>query len=261
MYTKSDILHALTAMQINSHGTLLIHSSMKAVGVVENGADTVLDACIEYMQPGLLVLPTHSWSEESLVDNVYNPLTEPSCVGILTNLFLQRPGVVRSLHPTHSVAAIGKDAAAYVAGEERFGTPCPREGCWGRLYDRKAQVLFLGCSLKRNTFIHGVEEWNAIPERIAEHPRRIKIVMPDGGLTERTMHGHYNSSGNVSHNYDKLLPAFLALGIARKGQLGDAECYVCDAVGMADFTSALLQRNQDVFLDDTPIPVEWYTTE
>ncbi len=261
MYTKAEILNALTAMSIDSEGTLLIHSSMKAIGLVENGADTVLDACIEYMQKGLLVFPTHSWSERNLVDNVYNPLIEPSCVGILTNLFLRRPGVVRSLHPTHSVAAIGKDAAAFIAGEERFDTPCPRNGCWGRLYDRQAQVLFLGCSLKTNTFIHGIEEWNGIPNRIADHPRHIKIVMPDGNIFKRSLHGHQSPGGDVSHNYDKLLPAFLACGIARKGQLGDAECYVCDAVGMADLTAAFLRKSPDLFINDVPIPEAWYLDE
>ena len=261
MYTKSDILHALAGMQIDPRGTVLIHSSMKAVGAVENGADTVLDACIEYMRPGLLVFPTHSWSEENLADNVYDPRTEPSCVGILTNLFLRRPGVMRSLHPTHSVGVLGKDAEAFIAGEEQCDTPCPRTGCWGRLYDSRAQIVFLGCSLKKNTFIHGVEEWNAIPGRIAQLPRHITIMLPDGGMMARPLYGHYSPVGDVSYNYDKLLPAFLSRGIARKGRLGDAECYVCDAVGMGDLTTALLQRNQDLFIDDTPIPVEWYANE
>jgi aminoglycoside 3-N-acetyltransferase len=259
MYTKSDLLKAITAIGINPQGTLLVHSSMKAIGEVEGRADTVLDAFIEYMHDGLLIFPTHSWHEKSLVDNIYNPRTEPSCVGLLTNLFLQRKGVVRSLHPTHSVAAIGKEASAYIAGEERFDTPCPRKGCWGKLYDRKAQILFLGCSLKTNTFIHGVEEWNRTPERIAPCPRRLKIIMPDGSVMNRTLHGHYSPHGDVSQNYDKLLPAFLAKGIAKEGRLGDAMCYLCDAVGMADLTSEFLQRNPDLFVDDAPIPGEWYT--
>jgi aminoglycoside 3-N-acetyltransferase len=257
MYTTADFLSALAALRISPTGTLLIHSSMKAIGPVEGGADTVLDACIAYMRDGLLLFPTHSWSDENLVDNVYNPLTEPSCVGILTNLFLRRPGVVRSLHPTHSVAALGRDAAAFVAGEEFAETPCPRAGCWGRLYDRGAQILFLGCSLKRNTFIHGVEEWNTIPNRLADQPRLLKIVMPDGRLFDRPLRGHSCPIGDVSQHYDKLLPAFLARGIAHRGQFGDADCYVCDAVGMADVTSAFLRHNPDLFLDDAPIPEAW----
>ena len=260
MYTKSDMKNALTMMQINPRGTLLIHSSMKAIGPVEGGADTVLDACIEYMQDGLLIFPTHTWSENNLPDNIYNPLTEPSCVGILTNLFLQREGVVRSLHPTHSVAAIGKDAAAYVAGEEHTNTPCPRNGCWGKLYDCHAQIMFMGSPPKRNTYIHGVEEWNKIPNRLAATPQPIKIVMPDGQLRDYALYGHDSPIPDISNNYGKLLPALLAQGIARKGYIGDAESYVCDAVGMGDLTSQFLQRNPDLFLDNEPIPVAWYAT-
>jgi aminoglycoside 3-N-acetyltransferase len=186
-------------------------------------------------------------------------LTEPSCVGILTNLFLQRPGVVRSLHPTHSVAAIGEEAAVYVAGEEYVDTPCPRQGCWGRLYDRQAQILFMGAPLYRNTYIHSVEEWNQIPHRLADQPRHIQIVMPDGSMVAFALYGHHAPNGDVSQHYGKLLPAFLARDIARKGMLGDADCYVCDAVGMGDLTTEFLQRNPDLFIDDTPIPLDWYT--
>lgn len=55
---------------------------------------------------------------------VFDSKKEPSCVGILTNLFMKRAGVVRSLHPTHSMAGFGKNAAEYLAGEEYRNTPC-----------------------------------------------------------------------------------------------------------------------------------------
>ncbi|MBN2534211.1 MAG: AAC(3) family N-acetyltransferase [Spirochaetales bacterium] len=81
---------------------------MKATGKVEHGAETVLDAFIEYMADGLLVFPTHTWVQINSGYNIFNPLTEPYVV-ILTNLFRKRPGVLRSWHPTHSVAAPGRD--------------------------------------------------------------------------------------------------------------------------------------------------------
>lgn len=137
MYTKEDLFADIKAMGVDPEGTLLIHSSMKAIGEVEGRADTVLDAFIEYMKDGLLIFPTHSWDADNLRNNIYDPLTEPSCVGILTNLFMKREGVLRSLHPTHSVAVLGKDAEEYIKDEENSETPCPRTGCWGRLYDRE----------------------------------------------------------------------------------------------------------------------------
>lgn len=118
MYTKEMLLGQLSEMNINPTGTLLVHSSMKAIGAVEGGADTVIDALMEYMKDGLIVFPTHTWAQMNEKYNVFNVKTEPSCVGLLTNVFRVRPGVKRSVHPTHSVAAYGKDAEAFSAAKK-----------------------------------------------------------------------------------------------------------------------------------------------
>jgi aminoglycoside 3-N-acetyltransferase len=258
MYTKADLISSISALGVKPDDTLLIHSSMKSIGEVENGADTVLDAFIEYMEPGLLIFPTHTWAQMDDEYSVFNPAIEPSCVGILSNLFFKRPGVLRSWHPTHSVAALGKDAAAYIEGEEQWDTPCSRSGCWGKLVDRKAKVLFLGCSLKSNTFLHGVEEWNQIPMRLANQYQYLSIITPDGRVIDRPLYRHYNSECNISDHYGKMETPFLQTGIAVKGCIGDAVSVLCDAAGMADLTSSFLQRNPDLFIDNRPVPVEWY---
>ena len=218
----------------------------------------MLDAFIEYMEPGLLVFPTHTWAQINDEYPIFNPMTERSCVGILTNLFLKRPSVLRSWHPTHSVAALGKDAAAFVEGDEQWDTPCSRGGCWGKLYDRKAKVLFLGCQLTRNTYLHGVEEWNNVPMRLTDKYHQLKIVTPEGKVIDRPMYRHHCPSGDVSSNYDKMEAPFIYLGIGKKGQIVDAASVLCDAVRMADLTSSYLQRNQNLFGDKLPVPIEWY---
>jgi aminoglycoside 3-N-acetyltransferase len=258
MVTKKEMTRQLAGMGIRPEDTVLIHSSMKAIGHVEQGAEGVLDVLMTYLEPGLLILPTHTWHQINDVYTIYDPLTEPACVGILPNLFMKRPGVIRSWHPTHSVAAYGRDAASYTAGEEQWDTPCPRQGCWGKLIDRHARILFLGCSLKRNTFLHGVEEWNQVPNRIASFYQPLKIRLPDGSLMDRPMRRHHAPGLEISDHYDKMEASFLACGIAVKRRFGEAECFVCDAEGMDRLTSACLQRNIDLFADDQPVPREWY---
>ena len=258
MYTKDDLKRDIENLGIKSDDTLLIHSSMKAIGQVEGGADTVLVAFMEYMNKGLLIMPTHSWNTINKDNNVFDPLKEPSCVGILTNLFMKRSGVTRSWHPTHSVAAYGRESKDYTTGEENTRTPCPRTGCWGKLYDRSAKILFLGCPMIRNTFIHGVEEWNGIDNRLAKKPTDLKIKSPDGKLIDCPQYTHHAPINDISLNYNKIKAALLHKGIAGKGKIGDAESYLCDAVGMADLTGEFLSKNPDLFIDDKPIPEEWY---
>jgi len=251
MYSKQDLLNAIIDIGVKPNDTLLIHSSYHAIGEVEGGADTVLDVFIEYLQDeGLLILPTHSWSNIDKDNPIFDPVAEPSCVGYLTNLFLERPGVIRSLHPTHSVAAIGKDAAEYTSGEEYSSTPAPRTGCWGKLYDRKAKILFLGCTMKRNTYLHSVEEWNEIPDRISKDIVVYKIKMPDGSFHELPSHRHgCTSSMDVSFNYDRVEPTFRKHDAVRYGKIGRANSILGDAVMMADIVTQLLKKNPDLFTD------------
>ncbi len=257
MYTKRDIIEHLIEIGIEKDDTLLVHSSMKAIGEVDGGADTILDAFMEYMKEGLLIFPTHTWNQINDEYRVFRVATEPSCVGLLTNLFLKRPGVVRSWHPTHSVAAYGKDAEEYVSGEELSETPCPRTGCWGKLYDRKAKILFLGCSPKKNTYLHGVEEWNKIENRLTDYYHPYQIMTPEGNLIDRPMRGHKSPVVDISFNYDKMMIPFLHSGVAKEGRIGDAKCFLCDAVGMAELTSTYLQRDPDLFLTGDPVPEDW----
>ena len=259
MQTKSDLLRDIQSLGIDPQGTLLIHSSMKAIGPVEGGADTVLDAWCDYMQEGLLIFPTHTWETIGEKNTVFDSRIEPSCVGILPELFRKRPGVVRSLHPTHSVAALGKDAVAYTAGEETAVTPLPRDGCWGKLLDRDAEILFLGCPLSKNTFIHGVEEWNHIPDRLAETTQRLSILGPAGEPYQVDMHRHHcEACEDISERYGMLEEPFRRLGAIRYGKFGDALCVVGKARKMNEIASQLLKKEPNLFLSVKAIPGEWY---
>lgn len=258
MYAKDDLKQQILTLGVKPEDTLLVHSSMKAIGEVEGGADTVLDAFSEVLAPGLLVLPTHTWRQVNAEYPIFDVAHEPSCVGILTNLFRQRPGVYRSWHPTHSVAALGKNAKEFTQGEEEFDTPCPRQGCWGKLYDRGAKLLFLGAHINRNTIIHGAEEWAKIPNRLTAGHQALKIRTPDGRLLERPMRRHAAPVPDISKNYGKLETPLFELGLAKRGKIGDAESILIDIVPMIDWTFRFLKQDPDLFLDLEPVPEAWY---
>lgn len=259
IYTKEDLKKQLQAMGLKSTDTVFIHSSMKSVGNVESRADGVIDAWMEYFAEGLLLLPTHTWKQMSEEYNVFDPKTEPACVGILPNIFRMREGVVRSLHPTHSIAAYGKDAAAYIAGEENATTPCPPGGVMERLRERKAKILLVGVTHIRNTFIHAVEEVFDVPERFTSKPVQFQIKMPDNTLKSVDLYRHYNPhTAHISESYDKMLEGYFETGVASKGKLGEADCIICDANGLFEVTGRILQKDKNCFIEKKQIPREWY---
>ncbi|MFD0957993.1 AAC(3) family N-acetyltransferase [Paenibacillus chungangensis] len=251
MHTRQSLIHQLENAGIDGKGTLLMHSSMKSIGEVEGGADTVLDALSDYMQEGLLVLPTHTWSSINADNPKFYVESSPVCVGILPERFRQRPGVHRSYHPTHSIAALGREAAAFAEGDERFDTPCHRESAWGKLLDRKATILLVGVDLRRNTFIHGIEEWADIPGRLTEGHEELYTVLGDG--TEMRVPSRRHHGLSWSEHFWKVEKLLEKQGAIYRAQLGDAEMWVCDTVQMTEILTDMLRHNPNLFSDNEPL--------
>lgn len=256
-YTKQSLKQDLAAMGLTGAETILIHSSMKSIGEVEGGADTVLDALMEYFAQGLLLLPTHTWRFMDGGNTVFDVRNSPCCVGILPELFRQRPGVIRSLHPTHSMAAYGKDAAAYLAGELETSTPCAPGGCYDRLRTVHGKILLLGVTHARNTFIHSVEEVLNVPHRLTDKPLKLTVVDEAGESHTAYMRRHYNADQpHISEDFVKLEQAYLDCGAAQNTKLGDAKCILCDAEGVFRVTRHVLAPNPEAFVVEPVIPAE-----
>ncbi len=173
MHTRESLFADLLRLGVEPGDTLLVHSSFKSLGPVEEGAAAVVGALEDALSPeGLLLMPSfnllpkggearaRNWSREST----------PSSVGWLTEFFRTLPGTVRSDHQSHSVAARGKNAAAFVGDHpslEGMETPWDRAP-WGRTYGTQSpmlkayrcpagKVLMLGTDHKSCTYCHVVE--------------------------------------------------------------------------------------------------------
>ena len=257
MYTKAELKQQLQNAGLTGKETILIHSSMKAIGEVESGADTVLDAWMEYFADGLLLLPTHTWANENAEHPVYDYRSTPSCVGLLTNLFRQRAGVVRSLHPTHSLAGFGKGAAEYLAGEDENNTPCTPGGAYDRLKDCGGKILLVGVGHERNTYIHSVEEVLNVPNRLAAEPMELLTILPDGSKKKVYMRKHYNAmQPHISEDFVKLNQAFLDCGAVEEVVFGDARCLLCDAEKVFRVVRHVLAPDPECLVTKPEIPTE-----
>lgn len=260
MYTKEELKEFFKKMGLSGEEAIMVHSSMKSIGEVEGGADTVVDAFMEYFANGLFMTPTHTWDRMNAEYNVFNPKTESVCVGIIPDIFRQREGVVRSLHPTHSIAAYGKGAEEYIKGEENAVSPCPPGGCWDRLREVDAKILLLGVTHKRNTYIHSIDEVLDIPDRLTDAPTLMRIVMPDNSLKDVQMYRHYNSkvANWISEEFDKLIPAFEAYEATKNVKFGDADCILCDARKIFTVCEKIFTIDSTAIVEMDSIPEEWW---
>lgn len=255
MVTQKDIHDFLKSIGIGRGDTVLIHTSMRALGETEGGCDGVIDSFKSYLSDGLFIVPTHTWASVGNSHPTYDVRTEMPCIGALPTVAVTRADGVRSLHPTHSIAAFGARAAEYVAGEEKARTPCPAGGAWSRLYDEDAIILLIGVGLNRNTYIHAIDEMLDLPGRLAE-PISLTIVDYDGKRYEITYQKHGDTG---SENFGVFRAPLEACGALSWGKLGNATVGIFKVRRGTDEIKRLWKlADFDLCKDGREIPREFY---
>jgi aminoglycoside 3-N-acetyltransferase len=112
---------------------------------------------------------------------------QPSQMGLLSEVFRRRPGVVRSVHPTHSVCALGPLAEELTAGHHlaptTFGVGTP----FGVMADRRTVIAGLGAEYFRClTQVHAAEDLLGDEYPIALRPERLEVRVTDRTGAEAT---------------------------------------------------------------------------
>lgn len=248
MHTKTSLQEDLKKMGIDPKGTVLAHFSYNSLGEVEGGAETVIDAFIEYMRDGLMVFVTHTWATVDASQPSFSREHSACCTGIVPELARKRKNGFRSGHPTHSVVAFGKDAESFVAGDEHCGTPCARDSAWGRLLDRDATILLVGVGMNRDTFLHGVEEWVDVPGRLSEQPYMLTSNLGEGNTVQVLSRRHI---GHPANQFPKVEEQFKKAGIIKEGTIGDAKVLYHQAQAIYEALIPILKENPNLFDDES----------
>ena len=257
--TKEQLKFQLAELGLLPSDTVVIHTSLRSVGPVEGGADGLIDAFCEYLCNGLFLVPTHTWASVNADHPVYHAACSVPCIGAVPRAAAARRDGVRSLHPTHSLWAFGRNAAAYVQGEELAETPAPPGGCWARLADVGAKILLIGVNNSKNTFIHSLDELAGLPDRLGR-PYTTTLIASNGRTVRGQMTPHHCSRcADVSKYYVNFENALTALGAQTFGRLGQAQVRVVDAAACRDMILRIYRRaDHDVCIAPEQFPESWY---
>ena len=165
LVTFGDIAGVLRQVQVGCGAVVYVHSSLSSVGYVPGGADTVIDAFLDVVGPeGTLCVPTIVYAGRG-PRPPFDVARSPSEVGRITETLRLRPEARRSDNPTHSVAAIGRQAEEITGGHGGGeGRPSPwgelafgHESPWQRFYDLDAICVLLGVDWEVNTMFHYIQ--------------------------------------------------------------------------------------------------------
>ncbi|MCL2640091.1 MAG: AAC(3) family N-acetyltransferase [Phycisphaerales bacterium] len=247
--TSEQFSEFLRDAGLQAGDVVLVHSSLRAIGPVDGGADGIIDTFLNVLgaggAEGLLAVPTHTWATVNDQQPVFHQRYSPSTVGVLTNVLRERANAIRSLHPSHSVAAIGKRASEFCAKHELDNTPCPPMGPYGKLIDWRGKVVLLGVGLTRCTYFHCLEELAELNDTLAPVAKKRYLIRNDGSVHESFYHSHVNGR---SENFGRSEPELLAAGVMSIHTRGPATVRIVDAVKARDYLVDRLRTNPKLWL-------------
>ena len=245
-FAPDDFLQALRWLGIASGDVVCVHSSFdRFMGFTGNVGDA-LKTLQEAVGPeGGLVMPTQPFNESALQYVGKHPITDvaraPSLMGMMTEILRRTRGAVRSVNPTHPVAAWGTRGVALVGGDWEAGTPCGRGTAYYRMIDAGARILMLGTGVQPMTFYHCVEEL-------------IEPRMPFSPFTREVFHLRTRDAAGTVHEshmrlfepvlssrrrMSLLVPELKSRGFWREGRVGRLEMILLNA---ADVLAACESR-------------------
>lgn len=239
MVTKQDILFSLSLMEIQRGDLLLVHSALSSIGQVDGGADTVIDALLEAIGPkGTLVMSTLTgW------DSHFDAQTTPSAVGAISETFRRRPGVLRSLHPVHSVAALGQFAEYITEGHELCETGCGEGTPYWKIAELGGKILLLGVDMDRNTMMHTLEEAADV-----RYLRTLDIPAPTYQPGYQTVPFTLKKFPPGHRDFLRMTPILRRAGCLTQGRIGQAVVKVIQAEPLLELGIQLLTEDPLFFI-------------
>jgi aminoglycoside 3-N-acetyltransferase len=255
-FTVASLSKDLRDLGVAPGSTIIVHSSLSALGYVVGGARAVVIALTNVLGPdGTLVVPAHSselsdpmnWSHPPIPEDwwpsvraempAFDPLlTATRKMGVVAEMVRHLPGARRSSHPRVSFAALGPHAQLITQEHdlvECFGEHSPL----ARLYELNAHVVLLGVGHANNTTLHlGESRAPAKRPTITEGAP----MMVDG----RREWVSYETIEHDADDFEQVGAALKKAGLVSQGLVGAGPSLIMSAKPVVDFATNWFSENR-----------------
>ncbi len=263
MWSRERIAEDLRDLRVREGDAVIVHASMRAVGAMEGGADTLLAVLRALVGPeGTVMVPAFSYdrlrrlpvretvpedrdSPEALPGLPIDPIKAQAVWGGHRGIFAERLAehaeAHRSPHPAFSFAAIGKNAE-FLTHTAPFHYPFGSHSPIARLHQINGGVLLLGVSQSVNMGLHLAEVYADVP-----YGRRLALVQDEAEEWHEMVGGPGCSAG-----FRKCEAVLRQARILREGYVGNAASQYLRLQPLVSMAMELLHGNPEALLCDDP---------
>jgi len=161
-YDPPQLLAALRRLGVQPGDTVMLHSAFSGQHGFRGSIDQLIDVFVEAVgAEGHLLMVSLPYRNAALdwlqSGRRFDVRKTPSMMGLVSESFRRRPGVQRSLHPTHPILIHGPQAERFIAAHPDCPYPCGPGTPFDELARANGRVVFLNVPLDMFTFFHYLE--------------------------------------------------------------------------------------------------------
>lgn len=252
--TGTQLTDQFRALGVQPGGALMLHTSVKAVGPVLGGPNTLVQALLAALTPAGTLMMYAGWHDFPYLDDfpeeqqawvmAHHPPFDPAIAravrdnSLLAECLRTWPGAQRSGHPEASMVAVGARAAWLTADhpmQYSYGVGSPL----AKLVEAGGQVLMLGAPLDTITLLHHAEYLAQMRHKNQVHYRC--PVLRDGETVWLDFEDYDTGETHDDYEFEDIARDYLAAGRGRQGRVGEAASYLFDAADLTAYAVAWLE--------------------
>jgi len=249
-YEEIELKKCLVQLGVGKDDTILLHSSFDYFNGFQGRAQDIIKILLELLGPkGNLLMVSMpyfcSTSEYLQKDPIFNVRKTPSRMGIISEIFRRKKGVLRSLHPTHPVLAYGKDAVWIVEGHEECVFPCGKNTPFDKFRSLNGKILFFDVPFRTFTFLHYLEDLikDSLPFPVyTAEPFTVRVIDYNGKEFGMNTYA-FSDTAVQTRNPEILEKNLLKENLLIKKRIGKTKLMLVSAENAVLCTKRMMERN------------------
>ncbi len=171
-FGPDDLISAIRKLGVKPGDVLMVHAGWRPDSGFRGSVQELVQAFIDSVGPDgtlcMMSMPFHGMTMDDYLKlgKVFDVRRTVSMVGLPSEIFRRRKGVMRSLHPTHSVAACGPKTSWLIENHEKCESPFGLGSPFDKMVECGGKILLYDVPFNVMTFEHYLED--RIKDKICE---------------------------------------------------------------------------------------------
>jgi aminoglycoside 3-N-acetyltransferase len=253
-YSPAALEAAIRSLGIGAGDSLLVHSGFRQASGFTGTPSDVIECLLNLVGPDgnvlMMSIPYRGSSQRYAEgDPMFDVLRTPSAVGLISEVFRRRAGVLRSLNPLHPVLAHGPLAPWLIADHEKSPYSCGKGSPFERFLTQDGKFLFFDAPYSSLTFMHYVEDCFRAQLPVALYdPQPVALRVRDASGRElRVRQFFFNREARMRRNFATIEQSLQRDGGIRAARIGNTSLLSVSARNVIECASRLIKAGASFY--------------